>query len=110
MRVAVMNSPLTVIDPAAPRRRNPIAIGTNGDELRSGRGGDLDDWTRSGVTNVLVAVGEAGCRYRHAGYSRKGDRNSGERRMGHDISRPKVNVFEVTPRDFQISLPITALA
>jgi hypothetical protein len=109
-RVAVMNSPLTFIDPAAPRRRNPIAIGANGDELRPGRGGDLDDWTRSDVANVLVALGEAGSRYRHASHARKGDRNSGERRMGHDISRPKVNMFEVTPRNFRISLLITALA
>jgi len=92
-RVAVMNSRLTVIDPAAPRRCNPIAIGANGDELRCGRGGDLDDWTRSDVANVLVALGEAGCRYRHASHARKGDRNSGERRMGHDISRPKVSMF-----------------
>ena len=35
-RVAVMNSPLTVVDPAAPRRRNPIAIGANRDELGYG--------------------------------------------------------------------------
>ena len=61
-RIAVMNSPLTVVDPAAPRRRNPIAIGANGNELQCGRGIDDDEWTRSGVANVLVALGEAGCR------------------------------------------------
>jgi hypothetical protein len=33
---AVMNSPLTVIDPAAPRCCNPIAIGANRDELGYG--------------------------------------------------------------------------
>jgi hypothetical protein len=91
-RVAVMNSRLTVIDPAAPRRRNPITIGANGDELWCGRGGDLDDWTRTGVANVLMALGEAGCRYRHASHARKGNRHSGERRTGHDISKPKVNM------------------
>jgi hypothetical protein len=30
--------------------------------------------------------------------------------MGHDISRPKVNMFEVVLRSFQIWLPITAFA
>jgi hypothetical protein len=109
MRVAVMNSPLTVVDPAAPGRRNPIAIGANGDELRCGRGRDLDDWTRSDVANVLVPLGEAGCRYRDASDARKGRRNSGERRMGHDISRPKLSMFEVVPRNFRISLPIALL-
>jgi hypothetical protein len=106
MRVAVMDSPLTLIDPAAPRRRNPIAIGANGDELRCSRGRDLDDWTRSDVANVLMALGET--RRRHASHAHEGDRNSGERRMGHDISRPKVNMFEVVLRSFQIWLPITA--
>jgi hypothetical protein len=94
--VAVMNSPLTVIDPAAPSRRNPIAIGANGDELRCGRGVNYDDWTRS----VFVALGEAGCRYRHASHPRNGDRNNSERRMGHDISGPEVNMFEAIPRNF----------
>jgi hypothetical protein len=55
--VAVMNSPLTVIDPATPSRRNPIAIGANGNELRRGRGIDDDVWTRSGVPNVFVTPG-----------------------------------------------------
>jgi hypothetical protein len=86
-----MNSPLTVIDSAAPRRRNPIAIGADGDELRCGRGVDLDDWPRSDVADVIVALGEARYRYRHASHARKGDRNSGERRMGHDIPTPKVS-------------------
>ena len=59
-RVAVMNSPLTIIDPATPSRRNPVAIGASGDELRCGRGVDHDERTRSGVANVFVALGEAG--------------------------------------------------
>ena len=103
-RVAVMNSPLTVIDPAAPRRRNPIATGAHGDELRYGRWVDHEDCARSRVASVLVALGEAGCRCRHASHPHNGDRNNGERRMGHDIARSKVNMFEVTPRNFRISL------
>ena len=98
-RVAVMNSPLTVIDPAAPRRRNPIAVGADGDELRYRRGVDHDDGTGNDVANVLAALGEAGCRCRHASHPRNGSRNNGERRMGHDIARPKVNMFEVIPRN-----------
>ena len=98
-RVAVMNSPLTIVDPAAPRRRNPIAIGANGNELRCGRGIDHDDWTRSGVANVLVALGEACCRYRHASHPRNRDRNNSETRMCHDISRPKVDMFEAIARN-----------
>jgi hypothetical protein len=104
MRVAVMNSRLTLIDPAAPRRRNPIAIGANGDELWCGRRGDLDDWTRSDVANVVMALGEAGCRYRHASHAHKSDRHSGERRMGHDISRPKVEMFATMPRLIALDL------
>ena len=41
---AVMNAPLTVIDPAAPRCRNPIAIGSNRDEFRCGCGADHNYW------------------------------------------------------------------
>ena len=99
-RVAVMNSPLPVVGPTAPCRRNPIAIRANGYELRCGRGIDLNDWTRSGVANALVALGGAGCRCRHASHPRNGDRNNGEGRMCHDISRPKVDMFEAIPRNF----------
>jgi hypothetical protein len=98
-RVAVMNSPLTVIDPAAPRRRNPIAIGANGGELWCGRGVDHDERMRSGVVNVFVALGEAGRGYRYASHPRNGDRNNSERRMGHDITRPKATC-KMVPRNF----------
>jgi hypothetical protein len=90
-RVAVMNSPLTIIDPAAPSRRNPVAIGAGGDELRCGRGVDHDEWTRNGVANVFVALGEAGRRYRYASYP---DRNNGERQIGHDITKPKATCLK----------------
>ena len=87
---AVMNSPLTVIDPAAPRCRNPIAIGANRGQLRYGRGADHNYWKRSGIANVFVALGESGRGYRDASHPRHGGRNNGEKRSGH-TSRPQVN-------------------
>jgi hypothetical protein len=79
-----MNSPLTVIDPTAPRRRNPIAIGANRDELGYGWGADHNYWKRGAIANVFVALGEGGRGYRHASQPR--NRNNGEKRIAHDIS------------------------
>jgi hypothetical protein len=84
-----MDSPLTVIDPAAPRCRNPIAIGANRDELGYGWGADHNYWTRSGIANVFVALGEGGRGYRHASHPR--NRNNGEQRITHGIISPGRN-------------------
>ena len=88
--VAVMNSALTVIDPAAPRCRNPIAIGANPNELRCGCGTDHTYWKRSGIGSMFVALGKTGRGYRDASHPRHGGRNNGEKRIGHRPS-PQVN-------------------
>jgi hypothetical protein len=46
-------------------------------------------WTRSGIANVFVALGEGGRGYRHASHPR--NRNNGEQRITHDIISPGRN-------------------
>jgi len=85
-----MNSALTVIDPAAPRCRNPIAIGPNPDELRCSCGTHHTYWKRSRIASVFVALGKTGRGYHDATHPRYRGRNNGEKRVGH-TSRPNVN-------------------
>jgi hypothetical protein len=88
--IAVMNSALTVIDPAAPRCRNPIAIGPNPDELRCSCGTHHTYWKRSRIASVFVALGKTGRGYHDPSHPRYRGRNNGEKRVGH-TSSPNVN-------------------
>jgi hypothetical protein len=85
-----MNSALTVIDPAAPRCRNPIAVGPDPDELRCSCGTHHTYWKRSRIASVFVALGKTGRGYHDATQPRYRGRNNGEKRIGH-TSSPNVN-------------------
>jgi hypothetical protein len=56
---------------------------------------------------VFVALGETGRGYRYASQPRNGGRNNGEKRIGHDISRSKVNAaYKIISHNFRNSATI----